>query len=278
MRLHVMSLKDETIGIIAGDGELPIEAIRYCQANHQHFYVVAFDGHEKSLPLKEIPHGVFHLGAIGTAIKALRNENITTIALAGRVGRPSLTSLNMDFSALKLLKRLTTAKFFGDNFVFTTLIEFLEDSGFKVVGIQDVAPELLAPAGVLTKASPDKRARDDIEIASHILHTMGGLDVGQGAIVQQGLVLGIEAIEGTDALIKRCGELRKKGDGGVLVKLKKPAQDARIDLPTIGVNTIENAYEAGLRGVALDAGNSLIVNKDAVIKRADELGMFMIGV
>lgn len=276
--MNSIPLHQQKIGIIAGSGELPREAIHYCQEQKQPFYVIAFEGHEQALSLEDVPHGIFHLGAVGKAIKTLRHENISTITLAGRVGRPSLSSLNMDFSALKLLKKLSSSRFMGDNFVFTTLISFLEESGFKVIGVQDVAPTLLSPSGVLGKHQPDKRMQDDIDIASHILRTMGGLDVGQGAIVQHGLVLGIEAIEGTDALIERCGQLKKKEPGGVLVKLKKPSQDARIDLPTIGVNTVENIHKAGLKGIAVEAGSSLIVQRDEVVKRADELGIVLIGV
>ncbi len=271
-------LDKQTIGIIAGGGELPNETIYRCQQQGQSVFVVAFEGHESGLKLDGVPHGVFHLGSVGKAIRALKSAGVSTIALAGRVGRPSLSSLNMDFSALKLLKRLSESRFIGDNFVFTTLIDFLEDNGFKVVGVQDVAPSLLSPHGVLGKHNADKRMRDDIKIASHILRTMGDLDVGQGAIVQHGLVLGIEAIEGTDALIERCGILRKKESGGVLVKLKKPTQDARIDLPTIGVQTVENINKAGLKGIAVEAGASLIVHKEEVINRADELGIALLGV
>lgn len=272
------SLTDQKIGIIAGSGELPSEAIRYCQQMQQPFFVVGFEGHAEQLPLSDIEHEIFHLGSIGKAIKRLRKENISIITLAGKVGRPSLSALKMDFSALKLLKRLSKSRFMGDNFIFTTLIEFLEESGFKIIGVQEVAPALLSPKGVLGKHEVDNRMHDDIAIACHILRTMGDLDVGQGAIVQHGLVLGIEAIEGTDALIKRCGELRKKEPGGVLVKLKKPSQDARIDLPTIGVNTVENIHAAGLKGIAVEAGSSLIVERDAVVKCADELGIVLVGV
>ena len=160
--MNRLALDEQTIGIIAGSGELPSEAIRYCQQKGQQFFVVAFEGHENNLPLNDVPHGVFHLGAVGTAIKALREAGVSTLTLAGRVGRPSLSSLNMDFSALKLLKRLSQSRFMGDNFVFTTLIDFLEDSGFNVVGVQDVAPTLLSASGLMGKHNPDKRVFREI--------------------------------------------------------------------------------------------------------------------
>jgi DUF1009 family protein len=131
---------------------------------------------------------------------------------------------------------------------------------------------------VLTRSKPDKQAIIDIRCGVKVALELGRLDVGQAAIVQQGLVLGVEGIEGTDEFIRRCGEYRRKGEGGVLVKLRKPQQDMRVDLPTVGLKTLERAYQAGLRGVVVHAGNGLIVDEEEVVKFANSKKMFLMGV
>ena len=147
-----------------------------------------------------------------------------------------------------------------------------------VRGVHEVMPELLVKSGILTKHKPDKKAIADIKRGVEVGLELGRLDVGQSVIVQQGLVLGVEGIEGTDKLIIRCGDYKRKGEGGVLVKLRKPEQDMRIDLPTIGIKTLQNAKNSGLRGVAVHAGNALIVDEKNVIDYANKEGLFIIGI
>jgi DUF1009 family protein len=268
----------EVIGLIAGDGQLPTEVIQYCTLHSKPLFVIAFEGQHTALPLKGVHHAVFHLGSIGKIMSTLRKAGVSRLILAGKIARPRFSSLKMDLQAMKLVKRITASHFMGDNHIFTTIVAFLEENGFTVSGVQDVLPSILTPSGLLTKKKPDKRMVDDISIASDILQAMGNLDVGQAAIIQHGLVLGVEAIEGTDALISRCADLKKSPTGGVLVKCKKPSQDVRIDLPTIGLNTVENVYQAGFRGIAIQANASLIVQRDEVIKRANQLKMVIMGI
>jgi DUF1009 family protein len=125
---------------------------------------------------------------------------------------------------------------------------------------------------------PDRQARIDIARGLAAAKAIGALDIGQAVIVQQGIVLGVEAIEGTDALIARIGPLQREGAGGVLVKVPKPRQERRIDLPTIGAETVEAAAKAGLRGVAVEAGGALVINRAKIVARADALGLFVVGV
>ena len=180
---------------------------------------------------------------------------------------------------------LTTAFFanigtkaLGDDGILRALVQELEHDGMVVRGVHEVMPELLVKEGVLGKHKPDKKALADIKRGVEVALELGRLDVGQAVVVQQGLVLGVEGIEGTDKLIQRCGDYRRKGEGGVLVKLRKPQQDMRIDLPTIGTRTIENAKASGLRGIAVHAGNGLIVDESEVIKLANKEGLFIIGI
>ena len=148
----------------------------------------------------------------------------------------------------------------------------------RVVGIHEVMNNILVRPGILGKVKPGKDDYVDIRRGVAAAFELGRLDIGQSVVVQQGLVLGVEAIEGTDELIKRCSAYKRKGNGGVLVKLRKPQQDMRIDLPTIGTRTIENAKASGLNGLAVHAGNTLIVDEAEVIRAADKAGLFIIGI
>jgi hypothetical protein len=129
----------------------------------------------------------------------------------------------------------------------------------------------------LGKVTPDDQAQQDIARGLSVVKALGEADVGQAVIVQQGIVLGVEASEGTDALIARCAALKREGPGGVLVKLAKPQQDDRFDLPTIGPETIAAAAKTGLSGIAIEAGRSLVIDRDKVRQLADEAGIFVVG-
>jgi DUF1009 family protein len=146
-----------------------------------------------------------------------------------------------------------------------------------VSGADSFVQELLTPEGMIGSIYPDKRAQGDIEIGARIARAIGALDIGQSVVIENGLVLGLEAIEGTDGLIARCASLKREEKGGVLVKVKKPQQERRVDLPTIGVTTVEHCAQSGLAGIAIEAGASLIVNRREVVRRADALGLFVIG-
>ena len=147
-----------------------------------------------------------------------------------------------------------------------------------MVGAHEVAEALLAPHGIIGRQKPSKHALKDIEYGKTIAHGIGALDIGQSIIVQDGVVLGVEAVEGTDQLIERCQALQSKGKGAVLVKMKKPNQDARIDMPTIGVQTIINIAEAGFAGIAVEAGGTLVIDREAVIKEANQRKVFIVGI
>lgn len=158
------------------------------------------------------------------------------------------------------------------------MIGEFESEGFKVVGAHDVLGDLLAPLGTWGRVRPDEQAESDIRHGVKVAQGLGALDVGQSVVVQQGIVLGVEAIEGTDALIDRVGSLRRSGPGGVLVKLCKPGQDRRVDLPTVGPDTLKRAEAAGLRGIAVEAGGAIVVDLDRLVKEADRAGMFVAGI
>ncbi len=267
----------EKLGIIAGGGHLPKQLIDHCHQEGRPFALVCLKdsalpetiGNEQCLWIR--------LGEAGKAISFFKKEGVREIVMIGGVKRPSLFHLRPDWWTAKFLVKIGF-KAFGDDNLLTSVINYIETEGFKIIGIHDVMGNILAGEGVLGKYRPDKQALDDIDHGLKIALGLGALDVGQSVVVQQGIVLGVEAVEGTDELIKRCKNLARSGVGGVLIKTKKPNQEQRADLPTIGVQTVINAYESGLRGIAVQSGKTLIVDQDSVVKKADELGIFIVGV
>ena len=188
-----------------------------------------------------------------------------------------LADLRPDLTAMNLLRKFGK-KAFGDDGLLSSILETLEDEGFSIVGADTLLGSVFAAPGLIGVHSPDYQARADIERGSKVLMALSDVDVGQATVVQEGLVLGVEAIEGTDELLKRCGALQREGLGGVLVKFRKSGQDNRVDLPTIGVKTIRAAARAGLRGVAIEADGTMVLEREDVVREADELGLFVIAI
>ncbi len=197
--------------------------------------------------------------------------------MAGRMARPSLSELKLDLHHAYLYAKLGVGAF-GDDGLLRAVIRYLEEQGFKVIGVEQVMDQLIASEGCYGRLAPDQQALTDIRRGAQVAAALGAQDVGQAAVVQQGAVLGVEAVEGTDALLARCAGLARPGAGGVLVKVKKPNQEHRADLPTIGVATVDGAVRAGLRGIAVEAGGALIIDHHAVVRAADAAGLFVVGI
>jgi DUF1009 family protein len=185
--------------------------------------------------------------------------------------------LRPDAEGVRILARIGRAAFQGDDGLLKAVIRVLAEDGFRVLAVQDVLTDSLVGAGVLTSRQPDAVALADIARGLAVAAALGRADVGQGCVVQQGLVLAVEAIEGTDAMLARAGALAREGPGGVLVKLCKPDQDRRADLPTIGPGTVAAARAAGLRGIAVSAGGALLVQGARTLAAADAAGLFVVG-
>lgn len=264
------------IGILAGGNDLPGRIIRACQLTGRPFFVVAFREQTDPQTVEDIPHAWFRLGAVGEIIEALKREEVKEIVLVGSIRRPSVAELRPDWRGAKILAKAGLAML-GDDGLLRVVAEELETEGFHVVGAHEVVHDLLAPNGVMGKHHPTKDQEKDIERGITITHVLGELDVGQAVVIQQGIVLGIEAAEGTDMLLKRCKDLKREGPGGILVKTKKPQQDRRLDLPTMGLKTVQNAIDAGLAGIAMQADETILLDKDAFLKLADDAGLFVLG-
>jgi DUF1009 family protein len=266
------------LGIIAGNGDLPRLLVEACLDQNRPFFVIAFEGITSSEIYQHHPHILAQFGALGSTLSVLRDEGVDTLVMAGGMKRPKLSALKPDAKAAKLISRLGMGLFAGDDTLLKTITQFLEEEGFRIVGADDVLGDVRMPAGVLGSHSPTVGDLSDIARAAKVARAIGALDVGQAVIVQQGHVLGVEAMEGTDALIERCGLLRLDEPGGVLVKVKKPTQDRRADLPSMGVETVRRVKAAGLAGIAMEAGQSLLLDKDSVVNAANEAGIFVYGV
>ena len=264
------------LGILAGDGDLPVKLVEVCRATGREIFVVVFNGESNPACADGAPHVWLDLGAVGSVIRALKEAECRDVVLAGPIRRPRLTSMRLDRRGAAMVPRLLRAR--GDDALLTVVIDELEGEGFNVVGADDVFSGLLAAEGVLGARRPDAGEWDDIARGVEVVRAIGAIDVGQAAVVHDGYVLGVEAAEGTDALVDRVAALRRGERGGVLAKLRKPGQDRRADLPTIGIGTIERASAAGLAGIAVEAGETLVLDLEAVIDGADAAGLFLVGV
>lgn len=206
-----------------------------------------------------------------------RNRAAGIFVLVGPVQRPSFRSLRPDAEGLKLLARIGRAAFMGDDGLLKAVIRVLGEEGFRVIGAHEVLGGLVGRAGLLTRTRPDDQAWADIERGIAVCRALGRADVGQGCVVQSGIVLAVEAVEGTDAMLARCGALAWPGPGGILVKLVKPGQERRADLPTIGEQTVRGVIAAGLRGIAFEGGGTIVIDRDRMAAAADAAGIFVLG-
>lgn len=267
------------IAIIAGSGRLPEQLALSLKKEGREVFIILIEGnYPKDSFLLSFPNAAVNIASIGKAFKILQKNNISDVIFAGGIKRPSLLSLRPDLMAIKLLAQIISLHNKGDDKVLSVVVNFFNDKGFNVVGIEDAAPQMLLNKNCLTNEKPTVQDLSDIELGKQILSSLGDLDVGQSVIVEHNLVLGIEAVEGTDNLIKRCASLRIENKGGVLVKMRKFKQNSLIDLPTIGPDTIKNLHAAGLKGVAAEAGATILIDKELTIAAANDLEIFVIGI
>ena len=262
------------LGILAGGGDLPGKLIEVCRRTGRPFYVVAIEGQAEADIVEKVPHAWVRLGAAQKALDIARREGLTEIVMAGRVKRPSIVSLRPDSLAMKVLAKAGAAAM-GDDGLLKAIVRQIEDLGFTVIGPDEVLNSQVTALGAMGRHAPDEMAMQDIRRGWDVLRHMGPADVGQAVAVQDGIVLAVEAIEGTDRMIDRCAEFAREGPGGVLVKLAKANQEKRVDLPTIGPETVRRAAAAGLRGIALDPTETLLLDQEELLRLADGMGIFV---
>jgi UDP-2,3-diacylglucosamine hydrolase len=265
------------LALIAGSGDLPRYIIQQCQIAQRNLVVVAFHGQTDPELVQNIDHFWTNLGAVGHTLSELKKRNVQEIVIAGGIKRPSWSELNLDWAGTKFLMR-AGVKSLGDDGLLSAVITLLEEHGFHLITPDQFIQNLMARPGVISEITPEEEDIQDIRYGIQILKALGPLDVGQAVVIQRNIVLGIEAIEGTAQLLERCKYLKRTGPGGVLVKIAKPNQSLKVDLPTIGPETINQAFEAGLKGIAIEADKTQVLNLEQTIHLVNELCLFLIGV
>ena len=268
----------DKIAVIAGKGWLPRHVFDGCKEKGIECKIIAVKDQFSEDIFSGLDYEVFPVHAIGKIIKRLRSLEIKHVVLAGAVKRGNITKLLLDMKGSKLFAMIMKAGL-NDNAVLTAIIAFLEAEGFSIVQPEYFATSIIAHSGFLTKVKPDAASFSDIRKGTEVLRAIAKFDVGQALVIQNGLVLGVEAAEGTDELIRRCGLVQQKNeDMCILIKVCKPNQDKRVDLPCMGEDTIKNLHEYNFKGVVLESGSTLILNKEKAIEEADSKGIFIYGI
>lgn len=272
------------IGLIAGSGRLPAEVLESLSRQEANPYLVLIDGEADDLVIyRNHDHVRVSLEEFGRLVPLLKSASVTRLVMAGGVARrPAWRSLTWSWSLLGMLPRFAKALASGDDVLLRTIIGYLEAHGIKVIGAHEIVPDLLAGPGVIVGHAPAKNEMRDMRAAAAAARAIGALDIGQAAIAIGGRAIALEGIEGTEGLLARVAAMRGHGrlagrTGGVLVKCAKPGQELRADLPSIGPDTIDAAFAAGLTGIALDAGRAFILDCASTMARAKERGLFIYG-
>jgi len=266
------------LGIVAGEGSLPRELYDAALKQGRDVFVLALEGQADPKYLEGVPHQWFRMTAVGRGVEICHEVGIGELVLTGDFQPWHLFTHTPDSWLVRRLPQIMGRMRRGENEVVAFLIEELEKEGLRVVSARDFAAGLFPEQGTLGRHEANTESWMDISIGVEAAKAIGALDIGQAVIVQNRIVLAVEAVEGTNALIRRTKELQKGGTGAILVKMKKPQQELRADPPTIGPETIRLAADAGFRGVAVEAGAAMIVDRPTTVATADDAGLFLVAV
>lgn len=272
----------EPLAIIAGNGRLPLQIAESLKARSQPVFIIGIRG-EADPAIENYPHEWCGWEQVGHIFKSFRQREISRIVLAGGViGRPELKLHKMDWGALRTLPGLLAALLGGDNQILTGVISAIEKRGFSVCNVAELLPEMTVHAGANSTAKPKSKQLKQVAEGYAVAKTMGQHDIGQACVIVGSRAVAVEGVEGTDSMLARVAEMRKIGRlpqrrGGVLVKAVKPGQDERADLPAIGPATIMSVHEAGLLGIGVEAGKTLIIDIEQTRQLANQHGVFIYG-
>jgi UDP-2,3-diacylglucosamine hydrolase len=272
------SEKKQALGILAGGGPLPAVVAEAAVAKGRPVFIVGINGWSDP-EIEQFPHAWVRYGAMGKTIEVLKQANCHELVMIGPLDRPTIFNFRPDLTILRSLVHVLGLLRRGDDGLLSGAVQYFEEThGFHVRPAEEVAAELVAPFGLLTALEPSEIDKADIRAAIKVVRERGAKDLGQGAVVSDRQVLDVEDESGTDAMLMRVAkDSQRKTGRGVLVKLPKPGQERRVDLPTLGITTVENAAAAGLAGIAYEASGALIADVEGVSRRADELGLFVTG-
>jgi len=272
-----MTALPKKLAILAGGGTLPKNVAEACQREGVPSLVVNLGGAAEGWIDAYKPLDI-SLGQVGHLLETLKAEGCDAVTMAGPLARPQLSKVRFDWQGAKMLPRVARLFRKGDDALLRGIAELFEENGFRVVGPEIMLNDVVVTPGLLTNATPDDEALEDITKGKQILLALGPHDVGQAVVVADGVCVAIEAAEGTAQMLQRVADLRvAETSSGVLVKLPKPGQDRRVDLPTIGPETVKAAVAARLVGIAVEAGSGFIIDREETIRHCDEAGLFLIG-
>jgi UDP-2,3-diacylglucosamine hydrolase len=272
------------LAIICGGGSFPGAVAEAVVRQGRRPVLFGVKGWAAPEVIEKYAHHWIVIGQIGHFFRLARSENCSDVLLIGSLLRPPIKQLGLDWQTIKLMPRLIRAYRGGDDRLLGGIVKMAEDAGFRIVGLDEVAPEVFVSAGVLGQFQPSAENNADIVRGLETIRALGPFDVGQAAVVANNQVLAVEAAEGTDNMITRIAELRRQRrvasppGTGVLVKAPKPGQDRRFDLPSIGPRTVENVANAGLAGIAVSAGSTIIAEAAETIAAANRARIFIVGV
>jgi DUF1009 family protein len=268
------------LGVLAGAGPLPIQLAEAGARQGRRVHIVAIDGFAGE-EVARFPHEHVSIGQLGRMIGSFRRAGVTDLVIAGALQRPNLLSLRVDWGFVRNLPTVLELTRGGDDSVLRRVIRFFEGHGFTVLGASDIAPDLLPPQSLMTGTAPEQEHDLALGRAVALMVALGPFDIGQGIVATPDGIAAVEGVKGTDAMLRDLGPggvLEGRGRGGVLVKLAKPGQEMRIDLPTIGPETVRGAVAAGLAGIAVGAGATIMLERANVVASADAAGLFVQGI
>ena len=271
------------VGVIAGGGAMPFAVAESLKARGLDPILFALKGVCDPEAAQRFRHHWITVGQYGRAKKLFREENCNNLVFIGTLVRPSLSEIRLDWATLRVMGRVWSAFRGGDDHLLSSVGRIFEQDGFRLLGLKEVAPDLLMPEGCVTQKMPDQNSMSDVARGCEVLRALGPFDIGQAVVVIDNHVVGVEGIEGTDELLKRIADLRAGGrirapaGRGVLVKAPKGGQDLRFDLPTVGSRTVDGAAAAGLAGVAVIAGHTVVADPQVMIETTNTAGLFVTG-
>jgi DUF1009 family protein len=272
------------LAIICGGGTIPFAVAEAVTRRGRRAVLFAVRGWADAARVAPFPHHWIAVGQVARFVRLAREEGCRDVVFIGSAVRPPLTAIRLDWLTLRVLPRVIASYRGGDDHLLSGVARIFEEHGFRLIGAHEVAPEILVPEGAVGGHLPGERDHKDIARALALLRATGPFDIGQAAVIADQHVLAIEAAEGTDGMLARIAELRAQGriptpaGVGVLVKAPKPGQDRRFDLPTIGPRTVAEVARAGLGGLAVVAGHTIIAEPAEVARAADKARLFVVGV
>lgn len=266
------------VGIIAGSGRPPVLLAEALEESGLVPYVIVLDGIADASAYQARQHLVISLGMAGGMLSWLKQNGVTDVILTGALQRPEWTKLKVDARGMKILAKVALRRY-GDDGLLRAIRREIESDGLRLRGIHEFMPELLTPVGILSEAQPQAEDWASIRLGFNASQQLGREDKGQSVVVQNETVLGLEDVHGTNALMQRAGQIRQAiGRGPILVKTCKPQQDRSLDLPSLGPRTIELAASLGFSGIALEAGASLLIDREETIALCEAHGIFLYGI